>query len=78
MTRITIDDSLRERLQSEHDCVQLCDEEGKTIGHFLPSEVYARMIFDKGNARISDEELEKRLNEPGARPLKGFLDGLEK
>jgi hypothetical protein len=77
MTRVVLDDVLRARLKNLDQQLEVCDESGRTLGHFLPAELYHRLLYDWGNAQISDEELERRLNEPGGRTLAEIWSNLE-
>jgi hypothetical protein len=36
--------------------VELCDESGRKIGHFLSDDLYRRVIYDWANAQISDDD----------------------
>jgi hypothetical protein len=49
--------------------LELCDESGATVGRFLPEEAYRRLIYDWMKSQISDEELDRRLNQPAGRSL---------
>ncbi len=68
MNRVVIDEAVRRKLNNL-DEVELCDQSGQTLGHFLSEAVYRRLIYDWANAQISDEELECRRRQPGARTL---------
>ena len=39
MTKVTIDESLRSKLNGMDDQVELCDESGQTMGPFFPDAV---------------------------------------
>jgi hypothetical protein len=78
VTKVTIDESLREKLPSLGDELEFCDETGRTIGHFLPAELYRQLIYDSAEPAISDEEAERRFAEPGGRTLQEILADLEK
>ena len=64
MNRVVVDESVREKLRDVEE-IELCDESGRGIGHFLSDDLYRRMIYDWANAQISDEELERRRRQPG-------------
>ncbi len=66
MTKVTIDSSLRTKLNGLDQQMELCDETGRTLGHFLPADVYREMLVTWSKARASDEELDRRMREPGA------------
>jgi hypothetical protein len=69
MNRVTVDESLRGKLNGLDEPLELCDETGQTVGHFLPPELYREMLLALARAAISDEELEERRREPGGRTL---------
>jgi hypothetical protein len=68
MTRVTLDAELRARLNGLNEQVEVCDESGKTVGHFLPDALYRKFVYAWANAQVTDEELEQAAQEPG-RPL---------
>jgi hypothetical protein len=37
MTRIVLDAATRARLTGVIDCAELCDESGRSLGHFIPA-----------------------------------------
>jgi len=49
--------------------LELCDETGKTVGHFLPDELYKRLVYDWVKAQTTEEELRRISQEPGGRSL---------
>ena len=77
MTKVILDDALLAKLQSGDEPLELCTPSGETIGHFLPREVYQRLLFDWANAKITDEELLRRLDQPGGRTLAEIWSRLE-
>ena len=77
MTKVILDDSLLAKLQSGDEPLELCTASGETVGHFLPQEVYERMLYDWANAQVTDEELQRRLEQPGGRTLGDIWSRLE-
>jgi len=77
MTRITMDQPLKDKLGGLSQRIEICDENGNVVGHFLPEKVYKRMICDMLGADVSREELERRLAEPGGSTLDEILARLE-
>jgi hypothetical protein len=78
MTKVILDDILRARLKNLDQQLEVCDEAGRTLGHFLPAQLYQRLLYDWGNAQIDDNELQRRLNEPGGRALAEIWFDLDK
>ena len=64
VNRIVVDESVRAKLRNVEE-VELCDESGEKLGHFLSDALYRRLLYDWANAQISDEELERRRQQPG-------------
>lgn len=77
MTSITVDDSLGGQLADLEDRAELRDQGGRVVGYFLTDEAYKQMIYDLMSAQVSEEELERRMHEPGDRPLEQILKSLE-
>jgi hypothetical protein len=69
MSRVIIDESLRAKLNGFDEEIELCDETGRTVGHFLPTDSYREMLVAWSKAHTTDEELERRMSEPGGRTL---------
>ena len=69
MSKVTLDPQLRGKLNGLNEQLELCDETGKTLGHFLPDNVYRRLLYAWVNAQITDEELQRAAEEPLGRPL---------
>ncbi len=65
MTKVILDDILREKLNGLDEHLELCDEEGRTLGHYLPAIEYQELLVDWSKARASDEELDRRMQESG-------------
>jgi hypothetical protein len=76
MTRITIDADTVLKLSNVREMVELRDEAGKIVGHFLPGP--PRDVKGQIVVPFSEEELERRSQERGGRPLKDILSDLSK
>jgi len=74
--KMIIDAALQAKFHNVDEAV-LCDESGQPLGHFLSEEVYHRLLYDWANAQITDEELQRRLQEPGGRILAEIWARLE-
>jgi hypothetical protein len=77
MSKLTLDPQLKAKLNGLNEHLVLCDEAGKTVGHFLPDDVYQRLLYDSINARVTDEELRRADAEPGGRSLAEIWASLE-
>jgi hypothetical protein len=69
MNRIVLDESTWEKLRGVHEVVEVCDQSGERVGHFLSDDLFRRLLYDWANAQVSDEELERRRQQPGGRTL---------
>jgi hypothetical protein len=72
MVKVELDPTTRTKLDGVTEHVELCDEHGRTIGHFLPPEEFDRLFFNALAAETghSAEELRQSFKETGGRPLK--------
>jgi hypothetical protein len=69
MSRIVVDSQLRRQLNGLNENVELCDESGTTIGHFVPESLYRELLLAWSKANLTEEELERRRKEPRGRTL---------
>jgi hypothetical protein len=72
MSRITLDPDLKARLNGLNEHLEVCDESGRTLGHFLPEAAYQKMLYALAESQrppLSSEEVERRRKETGGRPL---------
>jgi hypothetical protein len=76
MTRITLNATTAAQLKDLQEMVELRDESGNVVGHFLPGpprDVHGKIIVPH-----SEEELDRRSREHGGRSLHEILIDLEK
>jgi hypothetical protein len=69
MDKEVVDPAMRAQLHQLRDALEFCHETGRTLGHFLPTDVYRELVLAWSRAQSSDEELERRRKEPGGRTL---------
>jgi hypothetical protein len=67
--KVILDADLRAKLNGVNRQLELCDESGRTVGHFLPDDVYRQLLYTWANAQVTDEELDRASRETGGRPL---------
>jgi hypothetical protein len=65
MSRITVDSSLRERLQGFREVNNFVDENGEALGSFVPADVRLKELYALAHAQITDEEIEELRHEEG-------------
>ncbi|MGH7169626.1 MAG: hypothetical protein ACRELF_03830 [Gemmataceae bacterium] len=76
MNRVIVDPDTRTKLANARQTLELCDDSGRVLGHFLPIEDHDA---DSGREpRISDVEIARRLRCGGGRSLAEILADLEK
>ncbi|MGH7199588.1 MAG: hypothetical protein ACREJB_03225 [Planctomycetaceae bacterium] len=75
MTKIVIDAALPEKLHQIQERVQLCTEDGRIVGVFLP--VVDKSLYERIEPPISEEELDRREKQGGGRSLQEILRDLE-
>jgi len=77
MTRVTIDATTLAKFQGVDNLIEICDEEGRIVGHFYPYFEPPRDSGGKIISPISDEQWECRRQEQSGRPLKDILADLQ-
>lgn len=73
MTRIVVDSDLWAKLSNPLGPVELCDPTGRTLGYLYPTPGEGKVV-----SPFSDEELLRREQEPGGRPLEDILRDFSK
>jgi hypothetical protein len=76
MCKLILDRELRAKLNGFNDEMELVDEQGNTLGHFLPEAQYRKLAYAWANAQVTDDELIKASQEPGGRPLSDVWNDL--
>jgi hypothetical protein len=69
MTRIVADLALRRQLNGLKSPVEVCDESGRTMGHYLPEADYKALLYSTIDLPLSQEEITRRRQERGGRTL---------
>lgn len=71
MSKVVLDQALKAKLNGLNEPLELCDEAGHTLGHFLPAEAYQKLLYAAAEAAcpIPKEELERRQAQSGGRSL---------
>ena len=76
MGRVTIDQALLSQLDRLDAPLELCDETGRVVGHFIPVE--DRSIYEGVDSPAMDEELDRRSREESGRLLDDILRDLQR
>jgi hypothetical protein len=73
MTKVIVDSATREQLVSAKKPLELCDETGCLLGHFIPALTASQCGT---GPQISEAELDRREQAGGGRPLAEILEEL--
>jgi hypothetical protein len=76
MNRVIVDPLTQAQLVNAQQKLELCDDSGRILGHFIPVEDRSSRM--RREPQISDEEIERRVCQGGGRPLAEILTDLEK
>jgi hypothetical protein len=78
MTKVELDAATRAKLHDLSEVVEVCDESGRTLGYFHPIVPSNQAVETEVQPPLSEEELLRRQQQPGGRPLKDILDDLRR
>jgi hypothetical protein len=72
MGKLVLDPELRARLNGLNEELEIYDETGRVVGHFLPAEAYQRLRYQRAEScyPYSATEREAHAHQTGGRPLK--------
>lgn len=65
MDKVILDPTLREKLNGLDREVELCDETGRTVGHYLPVEEYRKLKVASLKIPFTEEEIEEARQQKG-------------
>ena len=77
MTPIIVTHTLRNLLPSLNQPLVFYDENGNLLGRFTPSKLDPA-LYENLEPQISEEEIQRRIQAGGGRPLAEILTDLEK
>jgi hypothetical protein len=69
MAKVIVDEVLRAKLNGLQETIELYDEAGRPLGCFLPMELYWKLQLAADQCPLSYEEVQRRQQEQGGRPL---------
>jgi hypothetical protein len=72
MSRITLDETLRAKINDLGEEIEICDDEGRIIGYYVPAECHRKMLYAWAKEQFTDEELQAARRETGGRSLTEF------
>ena len=57
MSKVVLDESLRQQLQQTVDVAELCDRDGRTIAYALTPDEYKRLLYAQAHVEFSKPEV---------------------
>ncbi len=63
MNKITLHPSIMSQLPNLDRHLELCDEQGRTVGYFLPPDLHREMLYAWAKTQFTDEELDQARRE---------------
>ena len=74
MSKIILDAELRARLNGLNEQMEICEAEGRTVGRYLPEDVYRKLLYAAVEAACphGPEERERRRQERSGQSLADF------
>ena len=71
MSKVTLDAATQARWHGMSEPVEFCDEKGQTVGHFLPADLYQKLLHRLAESQcpFTPEQLRSMRAESGGRPL---------
>jgi hypothetical protein len=69
MSKVILDEVLRSKLNGLNEQVEVCDETGRTVGHYVPADVYQKLQCVSIEFPFTEEEIARRRQEKGGRTL---------
>jgi hypothetical protein len=59
MNTITLDADLRAKLNGLNERIDVCDEVGKVVGHFIPSAEFQRLLLKDVKVPFTEAQIEQ-------------------
>lgn len=78
MHKAVLDATMRSKLGNLDAQIELCDENGRSVGFFLPAALHERLCYEWAKAAFTDEELQRARRESGGRTTAEVLHRLKK
>ncbi len=72
MSKITLDSALRSKLNGLNEALEICDETGATVGHFVPAGAHRKFLYQIAESQCpyTREQLDEMRKQTGGRTLK--------
>jgi hypothetical protein len=69
MSKIILDGELRSKLNGLHEQLELCAEDGTTLGRFVPEAVFQQIVYAALKQHHTDAEVEELDRQTGGSSL---------
>lgn len=76
MTKVVLDSNLREKLRGFGEQIEVCDEAGHTVGHFLPAAAYREVLKGLADSVFDPQDIALGRTQSGGRTLPEIWDRL--
>jgi len=76
MNRLVVDEPFRSKLQDLDSRLELCDQDGNTLGYFVPASERERLLYAWARGEFTDEEIQRARAEPGGFSIAQILADL--
>jgi hypothetical protein len=76
MSTVIVDPVLCTKLNNLGEELELRDENGRTLGHYLPAASYRKLIYQALHEQISDKEIEELRKQTGGRTVEEIWKSL--
>jgi DNA-binding transcriptional ArsR family regulator len=63
MSKVILDDALREELTQNGGLVELCDRDGQTVMYALSPEEYRRLVYAWAKAEFAKDDVENPVDD---------------
>lgn len=73
MNTITVNASMRSRLDNLESPLEFCDESGQRLGFFIPASEHHRTLYELAQAALSDEDLAEARRQTGGSTTEQLL-----
>ena len=80
MSKVILDPEFKAKLHGLREQIELCDGDGKTMGRYVPEDVYQKLLYQLAESHrpaLSAEETQRRRQVLGINSLAEVLRSVE-
>jgi hypothetical protein len=63
MSKIILDSELKAKLNGLNEHKEICDSDGRTVGHFLPPDLFNQLAYAWAKAEFANENEQERARQ---------------